>query len=226
YYTCPSSRLKYIIIGTEGSTVETKLLVQNSLVSRYVDPWPQLRNTLHMKSWTSEYHHKSNKASKASLNNNFIRGAVFDSFFTYDRNSNIIQAFCEAWCPQTNTLLTTTREVSISLWDLHILGGFPISGVPYEEVIHNAIEPTDFDDKREKFLPRTCEYMFVVVHHLKEEINGHIGKDLKYELAPSRKEKKCRCLSSTHNPTCEIPIEINTWLTAQEIVFSKLGVKY
>ncbi|KAH0645522.1 hypothetical protein KY290_034312 [Solanum tuberosum] len=64
-YTCPSSQLKYLIVGTEGSIVETKFLVQDSFVGRYVDPWPQLRNTLHMRSWTSKYDHKSNKASKA-----------------------------------------------------------------------------------------------------------------------------------------------------------------
>ncbi|KAH0651621.1 hypothetical protein KY290_032531 [Solanum tuberosum] len=64
--TCPSSKLKYLIIGAEGSTVETKFWVQDPLVGRYVDSWPQLRNTLHMRSWTSEYDHKSNKASKMS----------------------------------------------------------------------------------------------------------------------------------------------------------------
>ncbi|KAH0775696.1 hypothetical protein KY290_007107 [Solanum tuberosum] len=184
-YTCLSSQLKYLIVGTEGSTVETKFLVQDSFVGRYVDPWPQLRNMLHMRSWTSEYDHKSNKASKVwylekpnpqrtniantisnlgrrmilkelrwgdnivlegeyhcipgywewtedvlckngqSLNNACISDAVFASLFTYDRNSNIVQAFCEAWCPQTNTLLTSIGETSISLWDLHILGEIP-----------------------------------------------------------------------------------------------------
>ena len=128
-----------------------------------------------MKSWTSEYNHKSNKTSKVwylekpiphrmnvaktfsnlgrrmiqeelrwgdnivvegeylcipgywewtedvlskngqTLNSACIRDAVFASLFTYDRNSNIIQAFCEAWCPQTNTLLTSAGETSISL---------------------------------------------------------------------------------------------------------------
>ncbi|KAH0681582.1 hypothetical protein KY284_022667 [Solanum tuberosum] len=207
-YTCPSFQLKYLIVGTEGSTVETKFLVQDSFVGRYVDPWPQLRKTLHMRSWTSEYDHKSNKASKAwyleqpnpqrtniastlsnledvlrkngqSLNNACISDAVFASLFTYDQNSNIIQAFC----------------------------GLPISGVPYEEVIPNSTELTGLDDKRERFLPRTCEYR-------------------KYELAPPRKEKKSRRLSSTHNPTGEIPTEINTWSSTQEMAFSKLGAKH
>ncbi|KAH0649374.1 hypothetical protein KY285_034622 [Solanum tuberosum] len=277
-YTCPSSQLKYLIVGIESSMVQTMFLVQDSFVGRYVDPWPQLRNTLHMRSWTSEYDHKSNKASKAwsphdseelcwgdnivlegeyhcipgywewtkdvlskngqNLNNACISDAVFASLFTYDRNSNIIQAFCEAWCPQTNTLLTSIGETSISLWDLHILGGLPISGVPYEEVIPNSMELTGLDDKRERFLPRTCECMFDAFHHLKEKNNGNMRvsfnewiqfwckKDRKYELAPPRKEKKSRRLSSTHNPTSEIPTKINTWSSTQEMAFYKLGAKH
>ena len=114
----------------------------------------------------------------------------------------------------------------------------PIKGYPYEEVIPNSTELTGFNDKRERFLPRTCEYMFAAFHHLKEENHGNMGisfnewiqfwckKDLKYELAPPRKEKKSRRLSSTHNPTGEIPTEINTWSITQEMVFSKLGAKH
>uniref|UniRef100_M1DL39 Aminotransferase-like plant mobile domain-containing protein n=1 Tax=Solanum tuberosum TaxID=4113 RepID=M1DL39_SOLTU len=247
-YTCPSSQLKYLIVGTEGSTVETKFLVQDSFVGRYVDPWPQLRNTLHMRSWTFEYDHKSNKASKVwylekpnpqctniastlsnlgrhmileelhwgdnivlegeyhcipgywewtedvlskngqSLNNACISDAVFAYLFTYDRNSNIIQAFCEAWCPQTNTLLTSTRETSISLWDLHILGSLPISGVPYEEVIPKSTELTEKNNGNMRV-------------SFNEWIQFWCKKDLNYEKAPPMKEKKSRRLSSTHNPT-------------------------
>ncbi|KAH0725296.1 hypothetical protein KY284_001161 [Solanum tuberosum] len=116
--------------------------------------------------------------------------------------------------------------------------GLPISGVPYEEVIPNSTELTGLDDKRERFLPQTCECMFAAFHHLKEKNNGNMKvsfnewiqflckKDLKYELAPPRKEKKSQRLSSTHNPTGEIPTEINTWSSTQEIVFSKLGEKH
>ncbi|KAH0765241.1 hypothetical protein KY285_001112 [Solanum tuberosum] len=53
-----------------------------------------------------------------------------------------------------------------------------------------------------------------------------VSKDLKYEKARPRKEKKSRRLSSTHNPTSEIPTEINTWSSTQEMVFSKLEVKH
>ncbi|KAK6121756.1 hypothetical protein DH2020_044500 [Rehmannia glutinosa] len=46
-----------------------------------------------------------------------IYDSVYASFFTYDCNSNIVKAFCEALCPSTNTLLTSHGELSISLWD-------------------------------------------------------------------------------------------------------------
>ncbi|KAL0420279.1 UNVERIFIED_CONTAM: hypothetical protein Slati_3050800 [Sesamum latifolium] len=61
--------------------------------------------------------------------------AVYASLFTYDHNSNIIKAFCEAWCPLMNILLTSIGELSISLWDLHDLAGLPMTGCLYDEVI-------------------------------------------------------------------------------------------
>ncbi|KAH0635956.1 hypothetical protein KY289_035871 [Solanum tuberosum] len=256
-YTFLSSQLKYLIVRTEGSTVETKFLVQDSFVGRYVDPWPQLRNTLHMRSWTSEYDHKSNKASKVwylekpnpqrtnieSTFSNIGRRMILEELrwgdnIVLEGEYHCIPGYWE-W---TEDVLSkngqSLNNAYISDVDFHILGGFPISGVPYEEVIPNSTELTGLDDKRERFLPRTCECMFAAFHHLKEKNNGNIRvsfnewiqfwckKDLKNELAPPRKEKKSRRLSSTHNPTGEIPTEINTWSSTQEMVFSKLGAKH
>ncbi|KAH0632965.1 hypothetical protein KY284_035751 [Solanum tuberosum] len=256
-YTFLSSQLKYLIVRTEGSTVETKFLVQDSFVGRYVDPWPQLRNTLHMRSWTSEYDHKSNKASKVwylekpnpqrtnieSTFSNIGRRMILEELrwgdnIVLEGEYDCIPGYWE-W---TEDVLSkngqSLNNAYISDVDLHILGGFPISGVPYEEVIPNSTELTGLDDNREIFLPRTCECMFAAFHHLKEKNNGNIRvsfnewiqfwckKDLKYELAPPRKEKKSRRLLSTHNPIGEIPTEINTWSSTQEMVFSKLGAKH
>nr|GLL19814.1 uncharacterized protein LOC105964676 [Ipomoea trifida] len=49
------------------------------------------------------------------LREGMIYDDVFASLFTYDRNVDIVQAFCEAWCPRTNTLITSSGEISISL---------------------------------------------------------------------------------------------------------------
>ncbi|KAF3645991.1 putative WRKY transcription factor 19-like [Capsicum annuum] len=97
-----------------------------------------------------------------------IYDAVYASLFTYDRNPNILQAFLEAWCPTTNTLLTSAGELSISLWDLYKIGGLSIRGLPYEEVVPNAIELTGVDEKHERFIPCSCEFLFVAFQHLQE----------------------------------------------------------
>ncbi|KAL0446360.1 UNVERIFIED_CONTAM: hypothetical protein Slati_1763900 [Sesamum latifolium] len=75
---------------------------------------------------------------------------VYASLFTYDHNSNVIKAFCEAWCLLTNTLLTSIGELSISLWDIHGLAGLPMTGCLYDEVVPNALELTGADEKEEK----------------------------------------------------------------------------
>ncbi|MCD9637947.1 hypothetical protein HAX54_021498 [Datura stramonium] len=57
------------------------------------------------------------------------------------------EAFCEVWCPKTNIVLTSVGELSISLWDLYILGGLPIGGSLYEDVIPEATELSGTDAK-------------------------------------------------------------------------------
>ncbi|KAL0313574.1 UNVERIFIED_CONTAM: hypothetical protein Sradi_5756700 [Sesamum radiatum] len=76
-----------------------------------------------------------------------VYDAVYASLFTYDHNFDIIKAFCEAWCPFANTLLTFAGELSISLWDLHDLAGLPVTGCLYDEVVPSALELTGADEK-------------------------------------------------------------------------------
>ncbi|KAL0375610.1 UNVERIFIED_CONTAM: hypothetical protein Scaly_0678600 [Sesamum calycinum] len=82
-----------------------------------------------------------------------IYDAVYASLFTYDHNSDIVKAFCEAWCPLTNTLLTSSGEMSISLWDLHELVGLPMTGCLYDKVVPSALEPS-------------CKYLLYAYHLL------------------------------------------------------------
>ena len=60
---------------------------------------------------------------------------MYTSLYTYDRDPHVICAFCEAWCPETNTLHTISGEMSISMWDLYKLGGLPIYGKIYHEAV-------------------------------------------------------------------------------------------
>ncbi|MCD7448931.1 hypothetical protein HAX54_047543, partial [Datura stramonium] len=65
--------------------------------------------------------------------------------FTYDHNENVLQAFCENWRPSTNTISTFIGELSIPLWDLRTIGGLPIHGTFYDEVVPSAKELTHAD---------------------------------------------------------------------------------
>ncbi|KAL0371795.1 UNVERIFIED_CONTAM: hypothetical protein Scaly_0861100 [Sesamum calycinum] len=142
-----------------------------------------------------------------------IYDVVYASLFTYDHNSNIVKAFCEAWCPLTNTLLTSAGEMSISLWDLHELVGLPMTGCLYDEVVPSALELTEVDEKRERFIPRSCKYLLYAYHLLQSADDNrcsHVSidkwvkfwskKTTKYHPPPPRKGKKTVRPKSTHNP--------------------------
>ncbi|KAL0313205.1 UNVERIFIED_CONTAM: hypothetical protein Sradi_5719800 [Sesamum radiatum] len=129
--------------------------------------------------------------------------AVYASLFTYDHNSDIIKAFCEVWCPLTNTLLTSAGELSISLWDLHDLAGLPVTGCLYDEVVPSVLELTGADEKGVKFWSK---------------------KTIKYHLPPPRKEKKTARSRSTHNPLGDITTH-KRWSIAEEALFEKLCIE-
>ncbi|KAA0063884.1 uncharacterized protein E5676_scaffold94G00240 [Cucumis melo var. makuwa] len=77
------------------------------------------------------------------------------------------------WCPSTNTLHTSSGEISISLWDLWVLGGLLIKGIFYDKA----------------FLAIKTYY-----DHLKD-----VQKLVKYLKPPPVKQKKTSRPRSTHN---------------------------
>ncbi|KAL0305269.1 UNVERIFIED_CONTAM: hypothetical protein Scaly_2990900 [Sesamum calycinum] len=132
-----------------------------------------------------------------------IYDVVYASLFTDDHNSDIAKAFCEAWCPLTNTLLISAGEMPISLWDLRELAGLPMTGCLYDEVVPSALELTDIDEKRERFIPRSSKYLFYAYHLFQSADDNrcsHVSidkwvkfwskKTTKYHLPPPRKEKE------------------------------------
>ena len=60
--------------------------------------------------------------------------------YPYGYSSNVWKAFCELWGPLTNTFHQGSGEMSISLYDLKVIGGLPILGTPYEEFL-----PSNYD---------------------------------------------------------------------------------
>ena len=96
--------------------------------------------------------------------------ADFASLFTYDYNEHLVKAFCECWSPTTSTLHTLVGEISITTWDLHKLGGLPLKGLFYDEVVPTAKELEGVDDQGKNYLPRSCRYLFIVYHRLQHRM--------------------------------------------------------
>ncbi|KAK4357815.1 hypothetical protein RND71_023425 [Anisodus tanguticus] len=122
----------------------------------------------------------------------------------------------KAYLEEANTLWRQPgymKELPISLWDIHVIRGLPIDGSPYKEVVLEAVEITGANETNERFIHRTCEYLFIAFQHLQEGethiprvplskwIKFWCKRSLRYEPTPARKEKKSARLKSTYNPT-------------------------
>ena len=131
------------------------------------------------------------------------------SLFTYDRNPHVLQAFLECWCTTMNTLHTSVGEVSISLWDLHSIGGLPMYGSFYEEVVPNS--------KGISSLPSCCRPLFATFHHLSLELSdSHLVTttawvkfwfcgESKYQKPLTRRSIKRNARGKqSHNPSSKI----------------------
>ncbi|CAH9096131.1 unnamed protein product [Cuscuta europaea] len=171
--------------------------------------------------------------SKSILEEGLIYDAVYASLFMYDRCTNVIQAFCEAWCPTTNTLLTSIGELTITLWDLHVIGGLPIIGDAYDESISGSSELLNTSADRSFHL---CKYLFHAYHHLfpkagdKRVLRVHawvkfwFRKASKYTMPPVRTEKKRTSRAkATHNPSGAIP-KFGGWSNSMRVPFHVLKV--
>ena len=135
---------------------------------------------------------------------------MYASLNTYDRDKDVIQAFCENWCPATNTLHLSSGEASIFLWDLHRLSGLPLHGMFYDKVIPSAYELTGEDDKG-RFLLKCCEYLFAAYHFLSNKknfdgkvlmedwINFWFRGDLIYPRPPIHSGRRTHRLNLTRN---------------------------
>ncbi|KAL3813054.1 hypothetical protein ACJIZ3_014322 [Penstemon smallii] len=138
---------------------------------------------------------------------------------------HMIRTFCHLWSPSTNTLCTSVGEFSISLWDLHVLGGLPLR------------ELTGVDKDNKLFLPRSCQHLFFAYHHLGgSDFDGVQALDwvkfrfkgpVRYREPPQRLSKKSLTKPQlTYNPSEEIHTSLAHDRTVEENApFDALGVK-
>ncbi|KAK9750450.1 hypothetical protein RND81_02G197700 [Saponaria officinalis] len=150
--------------------------------------------------------------------------AVYASLYSYDRNEHIMRAFFKCYCVDTNTLHTEEGKLSISLWDLHKLGGLPINGKVYDETIPRLKALRDRDSSDGSRVPATCEHLFVAYRRLARQskdrnkisvvewINYWCVKERVYHPPGKGGRQTITRPKSTGNPSGEItPRPPNDW---------------
>ncbi|KAI5328303.1 hypothetical protein L3X38_027700 [Prunus dulcis] len=65
--------------------------------------------------------------------------------------------------------------MSISLWDLHEIGGLPITGRFYDEVIPTTESLNRKDHKCVSYIPHICRYLFLAYHKILWDSKGKSG---------------------------------------------------
>jgi hypothetical protein len=158
--------------------------------------------------------------------------AIFALLFSYDRVAAVIRAFCAYWYPATNTLHTSRGEMSISLWDMDQLGGLPIAGRFYDEVVPAAEELS----ATSKGSQQSCRYLFLAYHKLCKEGQGQKVKitswirywyrgALRYKRPPNKSQRNKRDPPpNAFNPSGKIH-EIRHRTSADRAAFDDLGME-
>ncbi|KAA0052363.1 hypothetical protein E6C27_scaffold207G002060 [Cucumis melo var. makuwa] len=140
-----------------------------------------------------------------------LYGAVTASLYTYDCNSDVVRAFCEAWCPSTNTLHTMAGELSISLWDLWSFGGLPIKGA-YYSIVCTQRNDRSASSKNDSQVTIGSWISF-----------WYLGSK-SYDKPTTRKQKKASRSKSTQNPNGS-KIQAREWSSRESMLFAELGIR-
>ncbi|KAH6764911.1 hypothetical protein C2S51_016160 [Perilla frutescens var. frutescens] len=163
---------------------------------------------------------------------------VYASLFTYDRNTEVVKVFCEAWCPLTNTLLISSGELSISLWDLHVTVGLPLTGLLCDEMVPRTEELTGVNKRGKLFVPASCKYLFHAYHLLGREDDKASHRSVsiekwtkfwsrrksRYRPLSLHKEKKGQRPKLTNNPSGEVK-DHKEWTSSERAPLTELRVK-
>ncbi|KAM2437191.1 hypothetical protein ACFX1W_014329 [Malus domestica] len=94
--------------------------------------------------------------------------------------------------------------MSVSLWDLHRIGGLPIHGKFYAEVVPSAEELSLYNSQG---LPASCRYLFWAYHKLFQDAQGKSGVRISswiqfwyWEAMRYKKSSKKSCRNKTTMP--------------------------
>jgi len=99
-----------------------------------------------------------------------LYNGLYASLFSYNMSANILKVFCELRCHTINTFCTENDDMSISLWDMQIIGGLPADKSYYEEVVPSARELLFVGYNNKPLM--TCTFLFSTFHKLWQDVNG------------------------------------------------------
>ncbi|KAA0055865.1 uncharacterized protein E5676_scaffold943G00610 [Cucumis melo var. makuwa] len=258
------SRVRHLVILSDRNQPREdglSLLVEKPCAGSFAYHWPRLDNNLILprlsveiplsegkNAWILQYsiHNEASNSDRAlTLGQRLIEGQThWASLYTYDRNSDVVRAFCEAWCPSTNTLHIMADELSISLWDLWSFEGLPINGDFYEERIPSFKELTSTSRDKTKCLPTTCQYLFQAYYSIgctqrnvcstssKNDSQVTISSWISFWYLGSRsynkpttqKQKKASRSKSTQNPDGS-KIQAREWSCRESMLFAELEIR-
>ena len=133
-----------------------------------------LRWLLSLLSSTISSYHATGSGSKTLLGNKerLVEWRLYDGLYapllSYNMNLTVLKAFCELWCHTTSTFCTKSGDMSISLWDLQIIGELPAY---YKEIIPSARELLSTGCGNNN-IPATCSFLFSTFHRLCQDVHG------------------------------------------------------
>ncbi|KAL3524968.1 hypothetical protein ACH5RR_013340 [Cinchona calisaya] len=164
---------------------------------------------------------------KETLLRAHVYDAVYASRYSYDRCNNILRAFCKYWCPSTNSLHTSTCELSISLWDLYKLGGLPICGPFYDEVVPTAKELLNINGDEKPSLPTSCTKNGREEVHIKDWVQFWFRGQSRYRTPSPRGQRRSTNTKpkKTFNPCGSVDNSYLLKINNEHIPFDTLNIE-
>ncbi|KAF8400376.1 hypothetical protein HHK36_013674 [Tetracentron sinense] len=129
--------------------------------------------------------------------------------------------------------------MSLSLWDLKIIGGLPITGEFYDEVVPSLREITGLDEKLTPVLPFSCRFLFLAYHWVRQSnlssgdtshhsvslsswITWWFRGDLRYHISNSKQTSFKNAKARQQYPSEKFPYRCRT--SKEDSVLHDLGV--
>ncbi|KAL3509445.1 hypothetical protein ACH5RR_028846 [Cinchona calisaya] len=91
-----------------------------------------------------------------------IYSAIAVVRYPYNICSDVLRAFLELWSPLNNTSHFAGGEIGISLLDMKMICGLPITSMPYEEFIPSNHQLQAIDEEGKASFTRNCVFYLLL----------------------------------------------------------------